>query len=129
MDNHRGGDAEYDETYVESTIGWGGIVIGPDGIGPSMPEHEALVAAIPGWVGLPEHLDTAVRIYIEVLERPEEAVRLAAVTAIGDVARRHNRLPDWENAREAVRHALDDPSPRVRAAATLTLGLIDQLRT
>lgn len=129
MENDSDAADEYDETYIESTIGWGGMVVGPDGIGRPMPEHEALIAAIPEWVGSSEHHDQTVQIYIEVLERPEDEVRLAAVAAIGEVATRYGRLPNRAAAREAVVRALNDPSPDVRTAATATLGLIDQFTT
>ena len=129
MENDSDAAEEYDETCIESTLGWGGMVIGPDGIGRPMPEHEALIAAIPEWVGISEHHDQAVQICIEVLERPEDEVRLAAVAAIGEVARRYGRLPNRTAARAAVIGALDDPSPDVRTAAAATLGLIDQFTT
>jgi hypothetical protein len=126
MKNNADDAEEYEETYMESALGWGGMIIGPDGIGRPMPEDEALTVAIPEWVGIPEHLDDAVQIYIEVLGRPEQSVRLAAVTALGEVARRYGRLPDRTNARGAVMRALTDPSSEVRTAAAATLGLIDQ---
>jgi hypothetical protein len=126
MKNDADDAEEYQETYMESALGWGGMIIGPDGIGRPMPEDEALIAAIPDWVGIPEHLNDAVQIYIQVLGRPEQSVRLAAVIAIGEVARRYGRLPHRTNARGAVMRALTDPSPEVRTAAAATLGLIDQ---
>ena len=128
MTNEPDDAEEYDETYVESTIGWGGMIIGPDGVGRPMPEADVLVMAIPGWVGLPEHLEQAVRIYVEVLDRPEAAVRLAAVTAIGEVARRYGHLPHPREAREAVGRALDDVDAGVRAAAGRAQQLINQIR-
>ena len=126
MENDPDDAEEYQERYIESALGWGGMIIGPDGIGRPTPESEALTAAIPEWVGIPEHLDDAVRIYIKVLGRPEQSVRLAAVIAIGKVARRYGRLPDRTNARGAVMRALTDPSLEVRTAAAATLGLIDE---
>ena len=125
MEHDPDGAEEYEEIHVGSTIGWGGMIIGPDGIGRPMPEVDALLMAIPGWVGNAKHLDQAVRIYMEVLDRPEAAVRRAAVTAIGDVARRHGRLPHRQEAREAVTRALHDVIADVRAAAGTALRLID----
>ena len=126
MKNDADDAEEYEETYMESALGWGGMIIGPDGIGRPMPEDEALTAVIPEMVGTPEQLDDDVRIFLEVLGRPEQSVRLAAVIAIGEVARRYGRLPDRTNARGAVMRVLTDPSPEVRTAAAATLGLIDQ---
>lgn len=117
----------HEVTYIGTTLGWGGIAIGSDGVGYPVPEHEALIAAIPQWVNLPEHLDDATRIYVEVLQRPEAAVRLAAVRAIGAVVRRYGRLPRPVEARVAVAHATNDTDLDVRNEAAATLSEIERL--
>ena len=39
--------AEYDAVHADSVLGYGGIVLGSDGLPRPMPEYEALAAAIP----------------------------------------------------------------------------------
>ena len=47
MEPHSDDSDKYDYTYAESALGWGGMVIGPDGIGQPIPEADALAFAIP----------------------------------------------------------------------------------
>lgn len=118
---------EWDYTYIESTLGWGGMIVGPDGIGMPLPEHEALTAAIPLWVNIPEHLDSAVSIYVDVMSRPEVGVRLAAISAIGDIVRKYGRLPHEAQARRAISIAQNDTNPEVAAAAVATSSIVDKV--
>jgi hypothetical protein len=119
------GDAEeYDYTYAESVLGWGGTIIGPDGIGEPMPDAEALAFAIPLWVDVPEHIENAVSIYLDVMSRPEAAIRNAAITAIGALVYRYGRLPHEARVRQIVREALADSSAEVSAAAAATSDII-----
>jgi hypothetical protein len=121
----RSGDAdEYDYTYAESALGWGGMIVGPDGIGEPMPDAEALAFAIPLWVDVPEHIENAVSIYLDVMSRPEAAIRKAAITAIGAVVHRYGHLPHEALARQTVREALADSSAEVSAAAAATSEII-----
>lgn len=76
---------------------------------------------------IPQHHDDAVRMYLEVLARPEAAVRRAAVPALGEIARRYGQLPREEEARRAVLRANDDPAREVRTAATAVLTQLDAL--
>lgn len=115
----------YEYIYIGSALASGGVILNPDGSGRSMSEAEALAAAMPQWIEIPEHLDDAVRTYVAAMSRPENFVRLAAVTAIGEVARRYGRVPRRQDARAAVLRALDDADPEVRAAGTAALALID----
>jgi hypothetical protein len=89
-----------------------------------MPEPKALELAIPEWVRIPEHIDDAVSIYIDVMSRPEVAIRKAAMTAIAAVVLEYGRLPQESRARECVRKALDDSSPEVVASAVTTSAII-----
>jgi hypothetical protein len=115
---------EFEYTQRESMLGYGGVRIGLDGVSGPIPEPEALARAIPLWVGIPEHLETAVSTYISVMSRPEVSVRKAAVAAIGAVVEKYGRLPQESRARQAVLDALEDPSPEVSAAATATACII-----
>jgi hypothetical protein len=117
-------DDEYDEVYLESAIGYGGIEVGPDGVGHPIPESEALEHAIPLWVDIPEHIGSAMAMYVEALSRPEPKIRLAAATAIGEVVRRYHQLPHEEGARKALSIALQDSSADVASAAARTIALI-----
>jgi hypothetical protein len=89
-----------------------------------MPEAEALEFAIPQWVEVPEHVEAAVSICIDLMARPEVVIRKAAITAIGAIVRRYGRLPEESRARQAVRDALGDPSAEVSAAAATTSDII-----
>ncbi len=115
---------EYDYTYAESALGWCGVVIGSDGIGQPIPEPDALAFAIPQWVDIPEHIEDAVSIYIDVMSRPEVAIRKAAITAIGAIVRQYGRLPLESRARLTVREALHDSSTEVSEAAAITSDII-----
>ena len=116
---------KYKNTYFESATGYGGLVVGPDGFGRPLPEPEALEHAIPLWVDIPEHLTDAVSIYIDSLSRREPEIRLAAVTAIGEVVRRYRRLPHRAGAQQAVSIALKDPVAEVSRAAVRTITEIE----
>jgi HEAT repeat protein len=118
---------DYELTHLESALGWGGVQIGPDGVGHPIPEAAALASAIPVWVDIPEHHDDAVQIYVEALSRPEVPVRLAAATAVGAIARRYRRLPRADEARAALAAVLGDPDPSVRAAAEASLRTIREV--
>lgn len=100
------------------------MIIGPDGIVQPMPEAEALEFAIPQWVDVPEHIEGAVSIYIDLMSRPEVAIRKAAITAIGAIVRRYGRLPQESRARQTVREALGDSSAEVSAAAATASDII-----
>jgi hypothetical protein len=110
--------------HKKSVLGWGGVVIGSDGIGHPMAEAEALEHAIPKFVDAPEHMEDAVAIYIHVMSRPEVAIRKAAITAIGAIVSRYAWLPLESRARQTVKEALEDSSADVSAAARTTSDII-----
>lgn len=124
MDQPFDDSGDFTETYIESALGWCGIIVDESGASHPMPEPQALELAIPQWVRIPEHIDDAVSIYIDVMSRPEMAIRKAAMTAIGAVVLEHGRLPHESRARECVRKALDDSSPEVVASAITTSDII-----
>jgi hypothetical protein len=124
MEPHSDDSDKYDYTYAESALGWGGMVIGPDGIGQPIPEADALAFAIPLWVDIPEHIEDAVSIYIGVMSRPEVAIRKAAITAIGAIVRQYRRLPQESRARQTLSEALKDSNAEVSAAAARTSDII-----
>jgi len=112
--------------YLGSVLGWRGVVVRSDGSTVAMPEHEALAAAIAQWVALPEHLDDAVAICLDVVTRPEPLVRAAAISAFGAIARRYSRLPREQSVRLAVARALHDPVGEVRQAAAAARHELEQ---
>ena len=120
------GKNDSEAVQLGSALGWGGVVFRPDGSTAAMPEDEALAAAIAQWVYLPEHLDDAVAICLDVVTRPEPRVRTAAVSAFGAIARRYARVPREQAVRFAVARALQDPVDEVREAATTTTQALDQ---
>lgn len=122
-----GGPDDYDVVHYDSVLGWGGIVIGPDGFGWPMDEVEALAGAIPAWVNIPEHLEDAVGICLEVVSRPEAVVRTAALAAFAAIARRYGRMPQRDAVARAVANARRDPEAAVRAAASEAAQALAQL--
>jgi hypothetical protein len=115
---------DFTETYTESALGWCGVNVDESGASYPMPKQQSLELAIPQWVAIPEHIDDAVSVYIDVMSRAEVAIRKAAMTAIGAVVLEHGRLPQEFRARECVRKALDDSSPEVVTSAITTSDII-----
>lgn len=127
MAENRDDSEEYEVVHFDSVLGWGGMVIGPDGQGQPMPEAEALAAVIPDFVGVPEHLlDNAVAICLDALGRPELPVRIAALQAFAEIARRYRYLPQRETVIDAVENARRDPAAEVRQVAAATAQALQE---
>ena len=129
MNERPDADNASDEHYVSffpSLLGYGGIRMDADGNSTDFPEHEALLAAIPMWVTVDEHEDDALDLCLEFAAHPLAEVRAAAVTAIGDLARRYGRLKQHERVSGTLRHALADADADVRQAATRSLQTLEE---
>ncbi|HUQ84470.1 MAG TPA: hypothetical protein VM076_25170 [Gemmatimonadaceae bacterium] len=122
------GDDEDDEfdTYAASGLMAGGVTIGPDGVARPMPEHQALAAAIPQWVLLPEHEADALAACLGFASHDHPVVRGAAVAAFGNLAVRYGRLENRERVVQAIELALRDREADVRDAAFRSATLLRQ---
>jgi hypothetical protein len=118
--------AEYDSAHADSVLGYGGIVLGADGVPRPMPEHEALAAAIPRWVELADHEADTLGACLDVAAHDHPAVRAAAVAAFGELARRYGRLAERARVVRAIELGLRDRDDGVRGAATRSAAIVEQ---
>jgi hypothetical protein len=116
---------EFDEVFADTALGWGGIVVGPDGVGHPIDEADALARAMAAWVDAPEHLDSAVALCLTAIDRPEPHVRYAALTFFAEVWRRYGNIGRRNEVTRAIRRRLQDPDPEVRASAKSTATVFD----
>jgi hypothetical protein len=119
-------DPEYETTHADSVLGYGGVVLGDDGVLHVMPEHQALTAAIPRWVELPAHEAATVDACLEFAAHDHPAVRAACAAAFGDLARRYGRLTQRERVVRAIELGLRDRDNDVRGAATRSADILEQ---
>ena len=119
-------DVEYETTHADSVLGYSGIVLGENGRLHAMPEHQALAAAIPRWVELPDHEADTVGACLEFAAHDHPLVRAACVAAFGDLARRYGRLAQRARVVRAVELGLRDHDDDVRRAASRSADILEQ---
>ena len=110
------GRDEYDEVFMKSTLGYGGMVI-RDGVGHPMSDEEALALAIPQWVETEEDLSAVVALCLRAFQYEQAAVRIVALQAFARLARRADMLPSRDAVERAIRGTLHDTDTGVRMAA------------
>lgn len=115
---------EYDSVHVDSVVGYGGIVLGVDGVARPMPEHEALAAAIPQWVKLGGHEADTLAACLEFATHDHPTIRAATLSAFGGLARRYGRRARARRA--GGRAGLRDRDDDVRGAAPRSADLIEE---
>lgn len=120
--DHDNASHEHYESFAPSVLGFGALR--GEGKGTAVPEHEVLATAIPMWVTVDEHADDALDLCLEFATHLHAAVRLAAVTAIGDLARRHGRLEQQERVSRTLRQALGEADADVRQAAARSCRIL-----
>ena len=116
---------EYETTYADSVLGYGGIALGPDGVARAMPEHQALAAAIPRWVELAEHKADTLDACLQFAAHDHPAVRSASVAALGALARRYGQLGERQRVVHAIELGLRDRNEDVRGAASRTADILE----
>ena len=118
-------DVEYETTHADSVLGYGGVVLGIDGVLHAMPEHEALAAAIPRWVELPAHEADTLNACLHFAGHDHPAVRAACAAGFGDLARRYGRLAQRARVVRAVQLGLRDRDHDVRGAAARSADILE----
>ena len=117
--------AQYHSVYTDSVLGYGGVVLGADGIPRPMPEHEALAGAIAHWVQVADHEADALGACLEFATHDHPTVRAAAVAAFGDLVRRYGRLGERDRVVRAIERGLRDGDNDVSSVATRSADVIE----
>ena len=115
----------YQHSGPRRVITWGGVSVDSDGHSENLPEAEALVSAIGAWISYPDLVAQATAAYVDLLRRPEPAVRHAILVAVQQLATRDGQVPNLPALRQAIATATNDSDPDVRAAARDALQAVD----